>query len=68
MTLGHNWNFCLHHVFKIRTCSQLYFHWIERENVLRMTVFTSNYVTKYIKQTNTTSYAEICTTKQLNMV
>ena len=27
------------HVFKIRTCTQLHFHWIERGNVSRVTSF-----------------------------
>ena len=35
LILGHIQNFCLHHVFKIRTCTQLHFHWIERGNVWR---------------------------------
>ena len=40
------------HVFKLRTCTQLHFHWIKRGNVSRVTVITSNYryVTKQLKR------------------
>ena len=38
------------HVFKSPTYTQLQFHWIERGNVSRVTIITSNYVIKQLKR------------------
>ena len=37
------------HDFKICTCTQLHFHWRESGNLSRVTVITSNNVTKQLK-------------------